>query len=73
MSMESINPKVMAAISAAIGAYLEGEAAAVPISAATAAEEAVPSSAPCASINIWALAGRQDVMFTRRMWQMRMY
>jgi len=66
--MESINPKVMAAISAAIGAYLEEEAAALTVSAA-----AAPSQAPYASINIWALAGRQDVMFTRRMWQMRIY
>ncbi len=67
--MESINPKVMAAISAAIGAYLGEEAAALSVSAA----EAASSAAPYASINIWALAGRQDVMFTRRMWQMRTY
>ena len=67
--MESINPKVMAAISAAIGAYMEEEAAALTVAAA----EAGPSAAPYASINIWALAGRQDVMFTRRMWQMRIY
>ena len=67
--MESINPKVMAAISAAIGAYLQEEAAVLSVSAA----EAAPSVAPYASINIWALAGRQDVMFTRRMWQMRTY
>jgi hypothetical protein len=67
--MEPINPKVMAAISAAIGAYLAEEAAALTVPA----EEAAPSAAPYASINIWALAGRQDVMFTRRMWQMRIY
>jgi hypothetical protein len=70
MSMKSMDSKVMVAISAAIGAYLEEEAAA---SMAAAAAEAVPSAAPYASINIWALAGRQDVMFTRRMWQMRTY
>jgi hypothetical protein len=70
MSMESIDPKVMAAISAAIGAYLGEEAAALTVSAA---EAAPPSAAPYASINIWAIAGRQDVMFTRRMWQMRTY
>ena len=69
MSMESINPKVMAAISAAIGAYLGEETAALTVSVA----EAAPSAAPYASINIWAIAGRQDVMFTRRMWQMRTY
>ncbi len=65
-----MDSKVMVAISAAIGAYLEEEAAAA---MAAAAAEAVPSAAPHASINIWALAGRQDVMFTRRMWQMRTY
>jgi len=60
----------MAAISAAIGAYLQEEAAAL----AASAPEAAPSTAtPYASINIWAIAGRQDVMFTRRMWQMRIY
>jgi hypothetical protein len=69
MSMESINRKVMAAISAALGAYLEEEAAVLTAPAA----EAAPSAAPYASINIWAIAGRQDVMFTRRMWQMRTY
>jgi hypothetical protein len=67
--MKAIDSKVMVAISAAIGAYLEEEAAALAMSAA----EAAPSAAPYASINIWALAGRQDVMFTRRMWQMRIY
>ncbi|HEX7534976.1 MAG TPA: hypothetical protein VF343_06940 [Syntrophales bacterium] len=67
--MESINPKVMAAISAAIGAYLGEEGAAL----AAPAAEAAPSAAPYASINIWALSGRQDVMFIRRMWQMRTY
>jgi len=67
--MKSIDSKVMVAISAAIGAYLEEEAAAMTVSAA----EAAPSVAPYASINIWAIAGRQDVMFTRRMWQMRTY
>ncbi|MGA3206561.1 MAG: hypothetical protein ABSC57_01570 [Syntrophales bacterium] len=67
--MQTIDPKVMVAISAAIGAYLEEEAAALTVSAA----EAAPSAAPYASINIWAIAGRQDVMFTRRMWQMRTY
>jgi hypothetical protein len=68
--MKSMDSKVMVAISAAIGAYLEAEAVAT---TAAAAAEAVPSAAPYASINIWAIAGRQDVMFTRRMWQMRTY
>jgi hypothetical protein len=70
--MKSMDSKVMVAISAAIGAYLEEEAVAAMAAAAAAAEQ-VPSAAPYASINIWAIAGRQDVMFTRRMWQMRTY
>ena len=69
--MNAKDAKVMVAISAAIGAYLEEEAAAM----ASRAAEAVPATAapPSVAINLWAVAGRQDVMFTRRMWQMRTY
>ncbi len=62
--MQSINPKVMAAISAAIGAYLEEEAAAMAAAAPAAA-------APFATINLWAIAGRMDAMSQRRSCQMR--
>lgn len=62
--MESIDPKVMAAISAALGAYLEEEAAAM------AAQAAAP---PYATVNLWAIAGRMDATLQRRSWQMRMY
>jgi hypothetical protein len=64
--MESIDPKVMAAISAAIGAYLEEESM-----AAMAAQAA--AVAPFATINLWAISGRQDAMLQRRMWQTRSY
>ena len=64
--MESIDPKVMVAISAAIGAYLEEEAAAMAAQAAAAAP-------PFATVNLWAIAGRMDAMGQRRAWQMRMY
>jgi hypothetical protein len=64
--MESIDPKVMVAISAAIGAYLEEEAAAM----AAQAEAAAP---PFATVNLWAIAGRIESMAQRRSWQMRMY
>lgn len=57
----------MVAISAAIGAYFEEEAA-----AAMAAEQ-VPPAAPFATINLWAIAGRMDATLQRRSWQMRMY
>jgi hypothetical protein len=65
--MQTIDPKVMVAISAAIGAYFEEEAA-----AAMAAEQ-VPPAAPFATINLWAIAGRMDATLQRRSWQMRMY
>jgi hypothetical protein len=64
--MESIDPKVMAAISAAVGAYLEEEAAAM-------AAQAAQAAAPFATINLWAIAGRMDATLQRRSWQMRMY
>ena len=66
--MQTINPKVMAAISAAVGAYLEEEAAAIAAQAA-----AAPSAPPFATVNLWAIAGRMDSMLQRRSWQMRMY
>jgi hypothetical protein len=64
--MESIDPKVMVAISAAIGAYLEEEAAAM-------AAQAAAAEAPFATVNLWAIAGRIEMMAQRRSWQMRMY
>jgi len=66
--MQTINPKVMAAISAAVGAYLEEEAAAIAAQAA-----AAPAAPPFATVNLWAIAGRMDSMLQRRSWQMRMY
>ena len=57
----------MAAISAAIGAYLEEEAAAA---MAAQAEAAAP---PFATVNLWAIAGRIEMMAQRRSWQMKMY
>jgi len=65
--MQTIDPKVMAAISAAIGAYLEEEAAAMAMQQAT---EAAP---PFATVNLWAIAGRIEMMAQRRSWQMKMY
>jgi hypothetical protein len=66
--MQTIDPKVMAAISAAVGAYLEEEAAAMAAQAA-----AAPAAPPFATVNLWAIAGRMDSMLQRRSWQMRMY
>ncbi len=66
--MQKIDPKVMVAISAAIGAYLEEEAA-----AAFAMQQAATAAPPFATVNLWAIAGRMDMMLQRRSWQMRMY
>jgi len=66
--MQSIDAKVMAAISAAIGAYLEEEAA-----AAMSMQQAAAATPPFATVNLWAIAGRMDSMLQRRSWQMRMY
>jgi len=65
--MESIDSKVMAAISAAIGAYLEEEAA------AAMAAQTEAAALPFATVNLWAIAGRMDATLQRRSWQMRMY
>jgi hypothetical protein len=64
--MQSIDAKVMAAISAAIGAYLEEEA----VAAMAMQQVAAP---PFATVNLWAIAGRIESMAQRRSWQMRMY
>jgi hypothetical protein len=65
--MQTIDPKVMAAISAAIGAYLEEEAA------AAMAAQAASAAPPFATVNLWAIAGRIEMMAQRRSWQMKGY
>ena len=66
--MQKIDPKVMVAISAAIGAYMEEEAV-----AAMAMHQEAAAAPPFATVNLWAIAGRMDMMLQRRSWQMRMY
>lgn len=65
--MQKIDPKVMVAISAAIGAYLEEEAA------AAMAMQAAAAAPPFATVNLWAIAGRIEMMAQRRSWQMKTY
>lgn len=65
--MEAIEPKVMAAIMAAVHAYIEEARR------AEAMEELVVSAPPVERINLWAIAGRQDLMLQRRLWQLRVY
>lgn len=64
--MQTIDPKVMVAISAAIGAYIEEEAA-------MAMQQAAAAAPPFATVNLWAIAGRIEMMAQRRSWQMKMY
>lgn len=64
--MEAIEPKLMAAITAAVHAYIEEQRAA-------AAEELVAAPPPVERVNLWAIAGRQDLMMQRRLWQLRVY
>ena len=65
--MEAIDPKLMAAITAAVHAYIEE------IRQAEALEEVVTAAPPVERINLWAIAGRQDLMIQRRLWQMRIH
>lgn len=65
--METIPPKVVVAISAAIKAYREEQ-------------ESVKEKKPVSSAvpftertNLWAIAGRQESMLQRKIWQLRLY
>jgi len=63
-----VKKNVIAAISAAVQLYLEGEEqpAAVAVDPPRAAEP------PRTSFSPWALSGRQAAMDMRRLWQMRL-
>jgi len=63
----SVDPKVIAAISAAIGYYLQGEQE-VPLAPQQLKRRAQP---PAAVSSPFALAGRQSAMDVRWIWQMR--
>jgi len=65
--MESIPPKIIAAISTAVKSYREDQKL-------LEAKEAIrPTLLQADRASLWAIAGRQDAMFQRRLWQMRMY
>ncbi len=64
----NVDPKVIAAVSSAIGLYLQAEQEALPA-------QGHPSSRPrppVAFSSPYALAGRQAAMNTRWTWQMRL-
>jgi hypothetical protein len=61
--MSAINPKILAAISGAIAAYIADEEACQ--------FAAVGAAAPAPPVNLWALAGRQEAMQLRLLMQRR--
>ncbi len=61
-----INPKIIAAISGAVSAYIADEEA-----ACQAAQVAVAAAAPGPPLNLWALAGRSQAMQMRLLMQRR--
>jgi hypothetical protein len=63
-----INPKILAAISGALGAYLADEEAATQALAQVAVAAA---AAPGPPVNLWALAGRSQAMQLRQLMQRR--
>jgi len=63
--MPTINPKILAAISGAIGAYMADE------EAWQAAAGGMAAPAPGPPLNLWALAGRQEAMQLRLLMQRR--
>jgi hypothetical protein len=63
--MSTIHPKILAAISGAITAYIADEEACQ----AAAAGAAAPAPGP--PLNLWALAGRQQAMQLRLLMQRR--
>jgi hypothetical protein len=67
--MAKINPKILAAISGAVSAYIADEEAACQ-AAQLAAAAAVPAGPP---ISLWALAGRQEAMQMRQLMQRRSF
>jgi hypothetical protein len=69
--LNAIKPQILAAISAAIQAYLVDEEAAMQQQAmARSLSASVPSGPP---VNLWALSGRQEAMQMRLLMQRRSF
>ncbi len=64
--MTTINPKILAAISGAIGSYLADEEA-----ACAGCGQAAATAAPGPPLCLWALAGRSEAMQMRQLMQRR--
>lgn len=65
--METIPPKIIAAISTAVKTYREEQ------KGLEEKEAAGPVFVHAERINLWAIAGRQDLMLQRRIWQQRLH
>ena len=59
--------KVIAAMVGVLRAYAEAEEAQEEVVAVRA------ESVPGVTINVWGMAGRQEIMLQRKLWQMRLY
>ncbi|MCX7914147.1 MAG: hypothetical protein N2511_06135 [Thermodesulfovibrionales bacterium] len=65
--METISPKIVAAISTAVKAYQDDQRVSY---------ESLPQLLTVPSmerISLWAIAGRQEAMLQRKIWQLRLY
>lgn len=65
-----VEPKVVAAITAAVAYYMQAQAAHA--AAHAPAVRAPEPPKPTAPFSAWALSGRQSMMEMRRLWQMRL-
>jgi hypothetical protein len=71
--VKSIKPQVLAAISAAIQAYLADEEAVMQQQQAISLGLAAAGGTPGPQINLWALSGRQEAMQLRLLMQRRSF
>ena len=71
--MKAIKPQVLAAISAAIQAYLADEEAVMQQQQAISLGLAAAGGIPGPQINLWALSGRQEAMQLRLLMQRRSF
>lgn len=65
-----VEPKIVAAITAAVAYYMQAQAACAAVHAPVV--RAPEPSKPTAPFSAWALSGRQSMMEMRRLWQMRL-
>ncbi len=64
---ENVSPKIIAAITSAVSAYRQEQ------KLLQEKERPVKMPLQIEKVNLWAIAGRQEVVFQRRLWQMKMY